>query len=249
MHKTLLKAGLISSILTLVFVGSSAVLALPSQASAHAQAVPGGPPAGSSGNSYSGNPSGVNAGANAGGSAQASSGQSQGQTHMQAGQLKACQNRQSAITNIMNRIDTRTQNQLNLFSTIATRVENFYTSQGKTFSNYTQLVNAVNAAKAKAETDLTTLKSNTTFSCSSTNPKGMVTAFQSYLMTAISDLQNYRTAVKNLIVGVATANGVTVSTSATSTTSTGSTTGSQSGTTQSSNQTTNVNTNASTGGQ
>ena len=58
-----------------------------------------------------------------------------------------------------------------------------------------------------------TMNSSGTFSCSLSNPKGMVTSFQGYLKTEITDLQNYRLAVKNLIVAVASANGISVSTS------------------------------------
>lgn len=130
-----------------------------------------------------------------------------------AAKLKACQNRQNAINTIMKRVNTRAQNQLTLFNGIATRVENFYTTKGKTVSNYDELTSAIANAKAKAEADLNTLQGGSTFSCTSDNPKATVTAFKSYAKTEITDLQNYRTAVKNLIIAVAHANGVTVSSS------------------------------------
>ena len=209
MRKYFTKLGLISSSLALVVMGGSAAFALPAQASTHttAQAAGNNP-----GQSSTNNP----------GSSQSGGGQANGQAHLQAAQLKACQNRSNAISNIMSRIDTRAQNQITLFSTIATRVETFYTQKGKTLSNYPQLVAAVASAKAQAETDFGTMQTNSTFSCSASNPKGMVTAFQSYLKTEISDLQNYRTAVKNLIVGVASANGVSVSSTNQPTTTQGS---------------------------
>lgn len=184
MRRFLAKLSLLSSAITLLAVGGSIVLALPAQANTHAQAAS---------NNRPSNPS------------------SQAGTKLLAAQLRACQNRENAINNIISRVDTRGQNQLNLFNTIATRVENFYTSRGNTAANYDQLVAAVNAAKTQAETDLSTMQSNSTFSCNSSNPKAMVTAFQGYLKTEITDLQNYRTDVKNLIVAVAKANGVTVS--------------------------------------
>lgn len=195
MRKHLSKLGLISSSLALAVISGSVAFALPPQANAHAQTT------GSTNTGYSST--------NNPGSSQASNNRL---AHQQAAKLEACQNRKAAVANIMSRIDMRAQNQINLFSTIATRVENFYTTKSKTtLSNYNQLVSAVNAAKAQAETDFGTLKTNSTFSCSVSDPRGMVMAFQGYLKTEISDLQNYRTAVKNLIVGVASANGVTVS--------------------------------------
>jgi hypothetical protein len=208
MRKYFTKLGLISSSLALVVMGGSVAFALPAQATTHAPQTAGSNPGYSSTN----NP----------GSSQSGNGQANGQAHLQAAQLKACQNRSKAISNIMSRIDTRAQNQITLFSTIATRVENFYTQKGKTLSNYSQLLAAVTAAKTQAETDFGTLKTNSTFSCSASNPKGMVSAFQSYLKTEISDLQNYRTAVKNLIVGVASANGVNISSTNQSTAAQGS---------------------------
>jgi hypothetical protein len=150
------------------------------------------------------------------GSNHAAAGQATGQAHLAAAQLTACQHRQNAINTIISRIDTRAQNQITLFSTIATRVETFYTSQGKTLTNYSQLVTAVNTAEAQANSDFATMRTTSSFSCSLSNPKGMVTAFQGYLKLEISDLQNYRTAVKNLIVGVASAQGITISSSSTS---------------------------------
>lgn len=213
MRKHLNKLGLISSALALAVVSGSAVFALPPQAGAHAQAAPAvsSSPGGSGGYNQSTNP----------GSSQAASGQANGQSHLAAAQLTACQHRQAEVQNIITRVDTRAQNQLTLFGTIATRVEGFYTSKGKTVSNYDQLVAAVASAKTQATTDLSTMQTNSTFSCSANDPKGMVTAFQGYLKTEITDLQNYRTAVKNLIVAVASANGETISASSQSTSSQG----------------------------
>ena len=208
MKKHLKKIGIVAAVLALAAIVSSSALALPPQASAHAQSAAA-TSHGSQAASHA--PSTANQNAN--------NGQANGQAHLAAAQLKACQNRENAVNTIMSRIDTRAENQINLFSTIANRVENFYTKQGKTLSNYNQLVSAVNTAKDKAESDFATVKSVGTFSCSANNPKGIVTAFQGYLKTEISDLQNFRTSVKNLIVGVASANGTTVSTSSQSQTS------------------------------
>ncbi len=206
MRKHIHNFRLLGTILSFVAISSSTVLALPSQARVHAQAA--------NSTATTTNPTGSSA-ASSHQPSQATSGQSNGQTHLLAAQLKVCQNRETTINNILSRIDTRAQNQITLFGTIATRVEGFYTKQGKTLINYSQLVAAVNTAQTQANTDFGTLKTNSTFSCSSSNPKGMVTAFRGYLKTEITDLQNYRTAVKNLIVGVASANGVTVSGSST----------------------------------
>jgi hypothetical protein len=135
------------------------------------------------------------------------------QHRLAAPQLQTCQGRATAITAIMKRIDTRTQNQFTLFGTVAANVESFYTSSGKAVSNYDQLVAAIATAKGQAQTDLTTLQTASTIDCSGSDPKGQVTAFQSDLKTEMTDLQSYRSAIKDLIKAVAAANGVTVSSS------------------------------------
>lgn len=139
---------------------------------------------------------------------------------LQSSQLRTCQDRENVITEIMNRADTRAQNQLALFTNIATNVENFYVSKGKAVSIYGQLVAAVNADETQTSTDLATLKADSTFACNGNNPSGVVSTYRSDLTTVQTDLQNLRNAVKNLIAGVAHAEGYTLP-STTSTTSGG----------------------------
>jgi len=210
----ILKAGLVSAAAAFIVVGNAAVFALPVNRPVHSPlpvtTVPPTNPTGTSSGSGSG---GTSSGGTTSPQPATAPGQTSGQSPLTAPQQRACQNRANAINTIMGRIDTRTQNQITLFGTIATRVENFYTSKSKTVSNYDQLTAAITAAKTQAETDLTTMQSSGTIDCSGSNPKGTVTAFQGSLKTATADLKNYRTAVKNLITAVATANGVTVSNS------------------------------------
>ena len=186
MRKNVHKLGLLGTVLTFALISGSTVVALPTQASVHAQAT-------TTTTSTDG-------------------GQATGQAKAAAGQLKACQNREKAITNIMTRIADRGQKQLTLFSTIATRVETFYTSKGKTLSNYDTLVADVNAKQTAAQTAVDTIKSaSTSFSCDNPDPKGVVNSFKDSLKSEISALQDYRTSVKNLIVGVKSVQGTTTS--------------------------------------
>lgn len=194
MQKLMQRTAPLVVVLAAVLIGGSAVLALPSEANGHAQAA-----------------------ATGSTDANKSTPQSNAQARIDAARLRACQNRQHAINTIMTRIDTRAQNQITLFGTISTRVENFYVQKGKTVSNYDQLVAAVVAAKTQANNDFSTTQNSGSFSCTVSSPKGTVTAFQSYLKQEISDLQSYRTAVKNLIVGVAKAQGITLSSTSQST--------------------------------
>jgi ABC-type transporter MlaC component len=138
---------------------------------------------------------------------------SQGATKLADAKLKACQNRETAIKNIMGRIADRGQKQLDLFTTIATRVETFYTDKGKTLSNYDALVADVTAKKDAAQTKVDAVKATSiTFKCDGTDPKGTVSSFQTDLKAEITALKDYKTAVKNLIVGVKSVQGSTTST-------------------------------------
>jgi hypothetical protein len=128
------------------------------------------------------------------------------QNRLAANKLRVCEQRKTRITNIMNRAVTRAERQLNLFSTIAERVKTFYTEKGRVVANYAELVAAVDAAKAKAEADIAALKDLEPFACDSDDPKGQAEAFKLALTTVRKDLKDYRTAVKNLIVGVKSAN-------------------------------------------
>ena len=140
--------------------------------------------------------------------------------------LKSCQNRQKAITNIMTRMADRGQKQLDLFSTIATRTETFYTTKGKTLSNYDALVADVTAKKAAAQIQVDTLKADSvSFKCDGTDPRSMADSFKTQLKAEISALKEYRTSVKNLIVGVKSVQGSTTSADNKATSTTDSTTG------------------------
>lgn len=135
------------------------------------------------------------------------------QTRLADAKLKACQNREKAINNIMVRFADRGSKQLDVFNKIAQRTETFYATKGKTLSNYDALVADVNAKRATAQTAVNTVKSNSvSFKCDGTDPKGAAASFKDSLKSEITALKNYKTAVKNLIVGVKSVQGTTTST-------------------------------------
>lgn len=195
MRKHLYKIGLAGSVLSFVLISGTTALALAPQASVHAQAATTTTDDGSNGTT----------GTEAQDSTQSATNEStlHGQGKLAQGRLKACENRQKAITNIMSRIADRGKKQLALFGTIATRTETFYMNKGKTLSTYNSLVADVNAKAATAQTAVSNLSTESTgFTCGGSNPKGFVSSFQAGLKTEIGALQDYKTSVKNLIVGV-----------------------------------------------
>lgn len=134
-------------------------------------------------------------------------------THLADAKLKVCQAREHTITNILSRFADRGTKQMNVFSTIADRTEAFYASANKTLDTYDTLVANVASAKAEAQAAVDAVtSSSTTFSCDGTDPKGMAANFKTNLKAEITALKNYKTSVKNLIVGVKSVQGITTST-------------------------------------
>lgn len=136
-------------------------------------------------------------------SGQAANRKAVAQTKLADAKLKACQNREKAINNIMSRISDRGQKQITLFGTIASETETFYTNKGKALSNYDSLLADLSAKKDAAQTAVDAVKTgSSTFTCGGDNPKGAVSGFVVSLKSEITALNNYKTSVKNLIVGV-----------------------------------------------
>ena len=117
--------------------------------------------------------------------------------------LKICQKREDRINGSMTNAASRGQAKLDLFSTIAARTEAFYVSKGKVLANYDDLVATVNAEKTAAQSAVDNVKaSSDDFKCDGDSPKGVASLFKTDLKSTNDALKNYRTAVKNLIVGV-----------------------------------------------
>lgn len=132
------------------------------------------------------------------------------QGRLQDAKLKACQNREKVIKKIMSRVADRGEKQLELFSTIADRTKTFYANKNLTIGNYDALVTEVDTKKSVAQETVRTIKSaSTTFTCDSNTPKETVGSFKESLAAEIKALREYRTAVKDLIVGVKSAHDTT----------------------------------------
>lgn len=121
--------------------------------------------------------------------------------------LRSCQAREEAVKNRMTSLTNLVSNIEKVFDSIAARVEAFYSDKvvpsGKTVSNYDTLVADISTKKGIVATDLTTAQSLVnSFNCSSDDPKGLLTQFRIDMQKVKSDLKDYRTSIKNLIVAV-----------------------------------------------
>ena len=93
------------------------------------------------------------------------------------------------------------------FDAIAAKVQDYYTSKlvpaGKTVSNYDALVADIQTKKSAIQTALTKAQTDISgFSCTGSDPKGLLKKFSEDMKSVKQALNDYRTAIKNLIVAV-----------------------------------------------
>lgn len=131
---------------------------------------------------------------------------------LEAKKLEACKKREANINKKMSNIADHATKQMSVFTKISDRTQAFYVKKGNTLTNYDALVAEVTAKKAAAETAAVTIKSaSVEFKCDGTDPKGAAASFKESQKAMNSALKDYKTAVKNLIVGVKSVNGKTQS--------------------------------------
>lgn len=124
-------------------------------------------------------------------------------TRLKDVKLKTCQNREKRIAKLMSNLTNRATRQVMVFNQIAERTQNFYMEKGKTLSGYESLVAEVYAKKAAVEAAIAKTESTRAeFSCDADDPKGVSTVFREHLKAQNEAMKAYKTAVKNLIVGV-----------------------------------------------
>ncbi|MBI2195510.1 MAG: hypothetical protein HYU48_00485 [Candidatus Levybacteria bacterium] len=121
--------------------------------------------------------------------------------------IRACEARQSAIRKRSDGIVRRAKNQLNVFSKIVQRVQEFYQNklvpQGKTVANYDSLVANIASSEAAVAPLLSAAQASAAgFSCDRDNPSGQVREFNEDMKAVISALGTYRKSVRALIVAV-----------------------------------------------
>lgn len=129
------------------------------------------------------------------------------ETRLDDARKRACEKRKDNITGIMERSIKRAEEHAALFDSIANRTKAFYEKKGNVLANYDELVAAVNTAEAKVDSDIAAIKIIEPFDCAGHDVKGVIDDFKTARKTLTSDLKEYRTAVKNLIVGVKSAQG------------------------------------------
>jgi len=131
------------------------------------------------------------------------------QVHLQDAKLRACQAiSASLVTRSTHLVDLVNQME-KTFTSIAQGVEQYYLTSvlptGTTLSNYNTMVADIateqNALTSLIQAALTDVSS---FSCTGNNPAAQLTQYRTDMQAVLKGLQDYRTAIKNLIVAVRT---------------------------------------------
>ena len=138
----------------------------------------------------------------------------QGLIRLTDARLRACQAREKTIrqrtTHLMDLVTIMESK----FDGIAKAVEDYYTTtvipSGKTVADYSTLASDIDTKKTAVAAAVTAAQTDGTgFICTGNDPKGQLTQFRTDMITVINALQDYRTAIKNLIVAVRSVTGTT----------------------------------------
>lgn len=128
------------------------------------------------------------------------------QKKLSAGRLQSCQAKEDSIKKRAAQLTQLAENMQVKFDLIANRVEEYYltkVSLDSTISNYHELVADVQTKKTAIQTQLSIARVNTSnFNCGSDDPKGQLTQYREDMQAVKNALKDYRTSIRNLIVGV-----------------------------------------------
>ena len=116
---------------------------------------------------------------------------------------KACEAQANNINTRVSDYSAAAQRHLNVFTSILTKVQNFYTTKNLNVSTYPALLATAQAKQADAQTAVDALKAlDTKIDCTQTDPAQTVAAMKQAVADARTALQAYREAIKNVIVAL-----------------------------------------------
>lgn len=145
---------------------------------------------------------------------------STGKGRLEVNKLRLCKIRERNIINRSNSMVAHAHRLVQFFDSIATRVENYYSSKlvpsGKTLPNYDALVADIRVNKDAITRLLQVVQSDAAnFKCEGDDPKGQLDKFREDMHAVITGLKTHRMSVRNLTVAVSTLKGNGAATSVT----------------------------------
>lgn len=120
-----------------------------------------------------------------------------GQARLTEAKKQVCENRTEAMEAIMARSIKRADRYGEFFAATTDRVKLFVENQEQAVDP--KLLNALETAQMKFNTDLRALKDMTVIDCDGDDPKGQIQAFQEVHHTVVQDLKNWRAALKDVM--------------------------------------------------
>lgn len=125
------------------------------------------------------------------------------QIHLTNGPLQSCLARETAIQTRSASLLRLVNTMFDKFTSISTRVQDYYAKSGKTVARYSVLVGEVETNKNLVSVALKAAQDDVAeFNCTANDPKGHMTKFLKDMKAVKSALKVYRTSIKNLIVAV-----------------------------------------------
>ena len=127
-------------------------------------------------------------------------------TKLEAKKLELCQKRQTTIQTRVKKMAEQGQKQIAVFDKIYERVKAFKETKGREVTNYDTLVQAVEDKQLAATAASTaSTEAGAAFECGKDDPKDIIEQFKVKLQAQITALKEYKTAIKDLIVAVKSA--------------------------------------------
>ena len=136
-----------------------------------------------------------------------------GTEHSQLARENACKAHENEIDTRVSNYAAAAQRHLDVFTSVLTKVQNFYTSKGLNVATYPALLATAQADQTTAQQAVDALKAlNVKIDCTQPDPAQSVATVKAAVANARTALQAYRTAIKNIIValeGASSANDTT----------------------------------------
>jgi hypothetical protein len=122
---------------------------------------------------------------------------------LDAAKKRSCDNKERSIKQRSSNFVRHAENHLAVFDKISTRTQKFAEEKNRKPANYDELVAAVDTAREQAVEDIESFKnSSQDFDCDGDNPRAAGRVLQEEAKLVRASLKEYRTAIRNLIVGV-----------------------------------------------
>ncbi len=117
--------------------------------------------------------------------------------------LKACQEKSQIILKRSTQLGEMVANMEKKFTSIVDGVKGYYVKKKLTLTNYDELVVAIDTKKSAISPLLEVAKADvSSFSCSGENPAEQLKKYRTDMQAIITALQDYRKAIKDLIVEI-----------------------------------------------